>query len=232
MSQPTRPCSVCGSVLFYKSNGQFKCAKHERPADMIGTQFYVTRGAEKFKDVIIKVEQERESVLDPSSDRPTKPCPLDGSVLFWRSNSTGLWTCARHNFPMDQADVAEAYNVETGELVTEEVVTTEKGDDMDVKRLVKALARQTGRTPAEVERALALTVAETRGEPAMKAAEPRLNLKPIGESQHTAVKVAKNMVGATTRRQRLKASTRDMFGRQMGEDEKTIQRGMYGERKD
>lgn len=75
-THPSGPCSECGSVLFYKRDGRFRCAKHERPADMDGTQFYITKEAEQFKALVIKAERE-----GASFKMYTKPSDKQGETV-------------------------------------------------------------------------------------------------------------------------------------------------------
>jgi len=180
MSQPTDPCSTCGSVLFYKQDGKFKCAKHERPHDTTGLQFYVTKGAmEAAKSMVAN----RSFKVWESQERPSEPCPLDRSNLFWLSRSTGLWACARHNVPHSEEDVAEVYDVQAKES-TFPVEIGEKS--MDWNQIAEAFNSEydTKLTANEVEELFSTTT------------------KAVGASllsPHPSVMAAKLMTGPVTR---------------------------------
>ncbi len=139
-AKPTKPCPRCNSPIFWKGkDGSWRCYIHENPnqkgaevAEKLVLEAAL-KSAWTEPEIVRKSAAYKDSPLDSFPDRPTSPCPMDGGVVFWRSNSNGLWSCLIHNTPISEEDVAEVFNVDTEELVKlpETIETGAKKMDLD-----------------------------------------------------------------------------------------------------
>ncbi|HLF44260.1 MAG TPA: hypothetical protein VJA46_12165 [Acidimicrobiia bacterium] len=211
MNLPSNPCSTCGSVLFWKRAGEFTCAKHDPPADPIGEQFYVTKAAMETAKSIVQAAS-KDSVLDAAAERPTAPCPIDNSEVFWLSNATDLWSCLQHNYPSDKELVAETWNVRT-----QQRPSIKTGDDMDWNQIAASINDEYGAklTASEVE------VIASNVEKAQSLLTPHSSVTAVRAMTGglpAAVTIARRMTTAQKGAAK-PSSDRDLYGRNRKERE-------------
>ena len=85
-----------------------------------------------------------------------------------------------HQTPVLDDDVGETFNLYGLRAGQTPKSLVQKGAimDFDIKRLVNAIAKQTGLTRSEVERAMAITVAEMKAGGVTKASRTRMAGRP------------------------------------------------------